>query len=100
MSHLGLILPSKRVILPSKVSTSQFTQHAAKSVLTYTPRTPADFGKVTCTGMNAIGKGKPCIFQIVKKVNELESINTILLSSMTFLGNIAQHSRLQYYTQG
>ena len=51
------------------VSPSQFTQHATRSVLTFTPRTPADFGLVTCTGSNTLGPGRPCVFSIVKKVS-------------------------------
>jgi len=51
-----------------EVPTSQFTQHRTSSVLTFTPRTPADFGKVTCAGANNLGKGEPCLFIISKKV--------------------------------
>ena len=51
------------------VATSQFTQHSTRSVLTFTPRTPGDFGRVVCTGTNSLGAGKPCVFNIVKKVS-------------------------------
>ena len=51
-----------------EVATSQFTAHAAKSVFTFTPRTPADFGRVTCTGTNVLGEGAPCVFQITRRV--------------------------------
>ena len=54
---------------PYEVATSQFTQHAAKSVLTFTPRTPADFGKVSCSGTNLLGEGQPCVFHIMKRVS-------------------------------
>jgi len=51
-----------------EVPTSQFTQHLTSSVLTFTPRTPADFGRVTCHGSNKLGRGKPCMYIISKKV--------------------------------
>ena len=38
-----------------------------RSVLTYTPRSPADFGKMTCSGRNSHGEGKPCHFVLAKK---------------------------------
>ena len=53
-----------------EVDRSQFTQHSTRSVLTFTPRTPGDFGEVICTGTNNVGAGKPCVFSIVKKVNK------------------------------
>ena len=51
------------------VATSQFTQHSTRSVLTFTPRTPGEFGRVVCTATNTLGAGKPCVFNIVKKVS-------------------------------
>ena len=54
-----------------EVASSQFTQHSTRSVLTFTPRTPADFGKLECSGANKLGPGKPCIFQINRKVKPL-----------------------------
>ena len=57
------------------VATSQFTQHSTRSVLTFTPRTPGDFGRVVCTGTNHLGAGKPCVFNIVKKVITITAIN-------------------------
>ena len=56
------------------VATSQFTQHSTRSVLTFTPRTPGDFGRVVCTGSNTVGAGKPCVFNIAKKVILISSV--------------------------
>ena len=69
-----------------EVDRSQFTQHSTRSVLTFTPRTPGDFGEVICTGTNNIGAGKPCVFSIVKKVNK--EIKTNIWTYLTFLRNI------------
>ena len=66
------------------VSPSQFTQHGTRSVLTFTPRTPADFGLVTCTGSNILGPGKPCVFSIVKKV----LVNNVYLQTNRFVFDI------------
>ena len=52
-----------------EVDRSQFTQHSTRSVLTFTPRTPGEFGRVVCTATNTLGAGKPCVFNIVKKVS-------------------------------
>ena len=51
-----------------EVPTSQFTQHSTSSVLTFTPRTPSDFGKVSCSGSNPLGQGDPCVFIIKKRI--------------------------------
>ena len=53
-----------------QVARSQYTAHAAQSVFTFTPRTPADFGRVTCSAANSVGEGgeRPCVFIIQKKV--------------------------------
>ena len=56
---------------PVDVPASQFTQHERKSVLTLTPRTPADFGQVTCIAENSAGIGQPCVYNIIKKVKIL-----------------------------
>lgn len=50
------------------IPSTQFTQHGLKSVLTLTPRTPADFGKVTCSAQNKLGSGTACSFLVNKKV--------------------------------
>ena len=50
------------------VPSSQFTQHETKSVLTLTPRTPGDFGRVKCSATNYVGKGTSCMYVIKKKV--------------------------------
>ena len=36
--------------------------------LTSIIRTPADFGRVTCTGANLLGEGAPCVFQITRRL--------------------------------
>ena len=50
-----------------QVAPSQFTQHGSKSVLTLTPRTPADLGEVVCSSSNFLGlSNRPCIFHIAQ----------------------------------
>jgi len=68
--HMALSNPGVRTGVEDRfeVPTTQFTQHRTSSVLTFTPRTPADFGSVTCDGKNKVGQGQPCIFIISKKV--------------------------------
>ena len=57
------------VVNPVDVPSSQYTQHERRSVLTLTPRTPGDFGTVTCRARNSVGVGRPCKYQINKKVS-------------------------------
>ena len=57
--------PEVRVV---EIPFTQFTQHERKSVLTLTPRTPGDYGRVSCTAWNSIGKGSSCHYIVNKKV--------------------------------
>ena len=47
--HMALSNPEEMTGVEDRfeVPTTQFTQHRTSSVLTFTPRTPADFGHVT-----------------------------------------------------
>ncbi|GFY67124.1 ig-like domain-containing protein [Trichonephila inaurata madagascariensis] len=43
-----------------------FESSGAMSVLTYTPKTPMDYGAVQCLGRNSVGEQKePCVVRII-----------------------------------
>ena len=51
-----------------EVTGMEFTQHGSRSVLTLTPRTPADFGRVTCSAHSSLGSGTSCVFIVSRTV--------------------------------
>ena len=51
-----------------EVTGMEFTQHGSRSVLTLTPRTPADFGTVTCSAQSSLGSGTSCVFIVSRTV--------------------------------
>ena len=56
-----------------EVPSMEFTQHGSRSVLTLTPRTPADYGRVSCSSSNSLGAGNTCVF-LVSRAVELPSL--------------------------
>ena len=51
-----------------EVTGMEFTQYGSRSVLTLTPRTPADFGTVTCSAHSSLGSGTSCVFVVSRTV--------------------------------